>query len=88
MFVNSVIGHEKAPFQTFLDSDESLKEVVSALGVEDSTIHLTLEVREVAAELATSKVMAKYGISVTGTAKAHLCRLYQARQQLGVSIVQ
>ena len=87
MSVNSVTGHEKAPFQISQDSDGFRREVVSALDAEDSTMHLTLEVKEVAAELATSKVMAKYGTSATGIAKVHLRRLCQPGQQLEVSIV-
>ena len=88
MFVNLVTGHGKAPFQISQDSDGFRKEVVSALGVEGLTTHLTLGVREVAAELATNKVMAKYETSATGIAKVHLRRLCRPGQQLEVSIVQ
>ena len=87
MFVNSVTGHGKAPFQISQDSDGFRKEVVSALDAEDLTMHLTLGAREVAVELATSKVMARYEISATGIAKALLHRLCQPGQQLEVSIV-
>ena len=52
---------------------------------------LTLEVIEVigvAADLATSKVMARYETSGIGIAKVHLRRLYQLGRQLEVLIVQ
>ena len=85
--MNLVTGLGKAPFQISQDSDGFRKEVVSALDAEDLTMHLTLEVKEVAAELATSKVMVKYETSATGIAKVHLRRLCQPGQQLEVSIV-
>ena len=88
MFVNLVTGHGKAPFQISQVSDGFRKEVVSALDAEDLTTRLTLGAREVAAELATSKVMARYETSATGIAKVRLRRLCQPGQQLEVSIVQ
>ena len=88
MFASLVTGHGKAPFQISQDSDGFRKEAVSALDAEDLTMHLTLGVREVAVELATSKVMAKYETSATGIAKVHLRRLCQPGQELEVSIVQ
>ena len=88
MFVNLAIGHGKALFQISQDSDGFRKEVVLALDAEDSIMHLTLGVREVVAELAMSKAMAKYETSATGIAKVHLRRLCQPGQQLEVLIVQ
>ena len=88
MFVNSVIGHGKVLFQISPDSDESLREVVSARDVEGLIMHLTPEVREVAAELVMNKVMAKYETSGTGIAKVHWHRLCRLDQQLEALIVQ
>lgn len=89
MLVNSVTGHGKALLRMSLDSDECQREVVSALGVEDSTMPLTLEVIVVAAvELATSKVMERFETLGIGIAKVHLRRLYRLRQRLEVLIDQ
>ena len=91
MLVNLVTGHGKALWQISLVSDEPQKEVVSALDVEGSIMPLTLEVIEVivvAADLATSKVMARYETSEIGIAKVHLRRLYQLGRQLEALIVQ
>lgn len=91
MLASLVTGHGKALWQISLDSDESQREAVSAQDVEGSTMPLTLEVSEltvVAADLAMSKVMAKYETSGTGIAKVHLRRLCRLGQQLEALIVQ
>ena len=88
MCVSSVTGHGKALFPIFPDSDVSQREVVSALDVEDLTMPLTLVVNELVDDLATSRVMEKYGTSGTGIAKVHLHPICPLGQQLEVLIVQ
>ena len=89
MLVNLVTGHEKAPLQMSLVSDEYQKEVVSALDVEDSTMTLTLGVIvALAVALVLRKVMAKYETWGTGIAPVHFRQLCRLHQQLEVLIDQ
>lgn len=91
MLASLVIGHGKALLQMSLDSEGYQREVVSALDVEVSKMHLTPAASVaivVVVELGTSKVMERYETLETGTAKVLSRRLYQLGQRLEVLIVQ